>query len=463
MRFVEPETSVLPGLEEYSSRVIAVGLSGGPGVRSRPLTLKAPGYLRAKGAVRLLGARVVDWLLNTLRAQGVHDYIMVTKGKENRYQVKRMIGYGDGLGIRVRYSLARHDRLNHGSADATIFNLDYFDVSGEVFVFSTDSLVDFDLAGMLGKHRQAGAILTVLTSQASVSEIAGTYGTMVLDDQSKVVAFMEKPSLEALKKELAKRGVKVNAATLLPVSAGMYLLDADRVRALAREPELAKMRAVELDFGKHFLPWLVASGLPVYAWPAQAVGDLGNIPAYLSTMKAVLAGKFGDALALLGAPLDAERGLWIDASSLDLCPEGCHHSLRELLERGDITVGHSVRIGKYVQVHPGVHLSECNLDDECEVLEGAQVVGSSVGEGTILGPYCVVEDSVAGIMVELESSREQPTRLSGYVAVGDEVVLRAGVQLAGQVHVYPRVKIPPGCRIPAGAEIRSSEDVVAYL
>ena len=32
------------------SEVVGIGLAGGQGVRARPLTLKAPGYLRSKGA-----------------------------------------------------------------------------------------------------------------------------------------------------------------------------------------------------------------------------------------------------------------------------------------------------------------------------------------------------------------------------------------------------------------------------
>ncbi len=53
------------------SDVIGIGLAGGQGIRARPLTLKAPGYLRSKGAMSFLGRRIIQWVIQVLSSEGI--------------------------------------------------------------------------------------------------------------------------------------------------------------------------------------------------------------------------------------------------------------------------------------------------------------------------------------------------------------------------------------------------------
>jgi hypothetical protein len=64
---------------------------------------------------------------------------------------------------------------------------------------------------------------------------------------------------------------------------------------------------------------------------------------------------------------------------------------------------------------------------------------------------------------QVRSSSAHRTVLEQFVAVGDEVVVREGVHLSGDISVWPRVKIPYGAEIPRGAEVRDSNDVLRYL
>ncbi len=79
------------------SEVLGVALAGGSGVRARPLTLKATNYIRSKATVRFLGRRVIDWELLSFKAQGIVNFLVLAKGKANRYQIKGQVGYGEGL------------------------------------------------------------------------------------------------------------------------------------------------------------------------------------------------------------------------------------------------------------------------------------------------------------------------------------------------------------------------------
>src|SRR5437016_5500545 len=138
--------------------VIGIGLAGGQGLRARPLTLKAPGYLRSKAAMVFLGRRLMRWVVQILTAEGIKDYYVVAHGKENRYQIKVLIGYGEEFGVDVKYSPVKYDALSTGSADSTLRMLEYWDIDGTALVFPTDSLIDFELEPIVEQHRETGAV-----------------------------------------------------------------------------------------------------------------------------------------------------------------------------------------------------------------------------------------------------------------------------------------------------------------
>lgn len=442
----------------YGSQVVGIGLAAGEGRRSRPLTLKARGYLRSKGAIRLLGQRLMDWIVRALVGEGMYHYIMVTKGKENRYQVKRLVGYGESLGIQVRYSHTRFDKLDRGSADATLLNLEQFDVQAPAFVFPTDSILDVDIPGLLRSHEDHGPVVTILTVGARAEDAIGKYGVVHLDEEGRVVEFVEKPTAEQAE-ELARR---TGSETLL-TNSGFYLLDSIRCREIATNSEIRRMRENSLDFGRDFLPWLVARGYPVYAYPIAMVGDLGNIPSYLDTMLRVLRGEFPKADPQLGHAFRRDRRVWIEPETLGAIDEWTGKTLEERIESGDVQIGSCVRIGRYVQIASGVYLDESNVDDECEIYADARIVRSSIGEGSIIGPAAEIEDCVCGVMADVQSSKSSPTHLSGFSAIGDEAIIRAGVMLQDGVMVYPRVKVPRGCYCPPNAELTSAEDVMQWM
>lgn len=444
-------------------RVIGLGLSAGRGIRFRPLTLKAKGYLRAKAAVRFLGYRVLDWLVEMIRRQGIEDFIMVTKGKENRYQIKSIAGYGERMGVRVRYSHVRYDRENTGSADAVLTNLDHFDITDPVFVFPTDSLLEMDLAAMLETHRRTGAAVTIAAARQPAETIAHRYGLINRDEHGQVLSFIEKPSMTEI---CALYGVTMSERAQLPplvTNAGFYLMDSNVLRAASTHADIEEMRRVQFDIGGDLLPWLVEHGYPVYTHEVGLMGDLGNIPSYLHTMVDALHGRFTSINGIFASISPGRNELLIDPESLALTDPVSHLTLAEKIERGLVCLEPPLRIGKYVQISPGVTLSECNIDDDCDIAEHATIRRSSIGAGSLIGPYSHIEDTLTGIMVELQSTREHPTSLSNYVAIGDEVIIRDGVTLSDGVTIHPRLKVPAGANIPPNTEVESPEQMLEYL
>ena len=445
------------------SDVVGIGLAGGQGVRARPLTLKAPGYLRSKAAMAFVGRRLIRWVMAILSAEGIKRYYVIAHGKENRYQIKVLIGYGEELGVDIQYSPVKYDVLSTGSADSTLRMLEYWDLDGTALVFPTDSIIDFDLEPMVRTHLDTGAVATIAAMTRAPAEVAEKYGVMLTDPKGKVFEFVEKPTLAEIREHFQVKSDSEFERLPLLTNAGFYMIEAGALRELAAHPQIAMLRRERLDFGKDLLPWLVGHGFPVSSHPVARIGDLGNVQDYIDTMVDVLNGSFESVVRLMGPPLDPEANVWIAPESLVMRDSETRKTLQEKLAEGTVTIGPAVRIGRYCEIGPGVVITESNLDDDVEVRPGAHISRSQVRDGAIIGPRATIRNAVIGSMSEVQSEPARPTVLDDYVALGDEVSVAPGVRLVGEISVYPRLKIPAGIQVQEGAEITGPADVLRYL
>ncbi|HEY7755119.1 MAG TPA: NDP-sugar synthase [Actinomycetota bacterium] len=444
------------------SEVVGIGLAGGQGIRARPLTLKAPGYLRSKAAMSFLGRRLIRWVIHILTSEGIKDYYVIAHGKENRYQIKVMIGYGEGFGVDVKYSPVKYDGLSTGSADSALRMLEYWDISGAALVFPTDSIIDFDLAPMVEAHAATGATVTIAAMTREPDEVAEKYGVMLTDD-GRITEFVEKPTLAELREHFHADSDEDFRRLPLMTNAGFYLIDVARIRELGGHREIQRLRERRLDFGKDLLPWLVGHDEPVYAFPVRRIGDLGNVQDYLETMVEVLRGEFESVDRLLGPPFDPDRQVWIAPETLSMRDSTSGTTLAEKIADGVVEIGPAVRIGRFCEIHPGVRIVESNLDDDIEVHRDAVVERSQIRDGAIVGPGAHLSEVVVGSMTEIRSEPFHPTTIQRFVALGDEVTVYPGVHLADDISVYPRLKLPSGIEIPEGMEVTGPADVLRYL
>jgi NDP-sugar pyrophosphorylase family protein len=449
----------MPGVSD----VVGIGLAGGQGLRARPLTLKAPGYLRSKAAMSFLGRRLIRWVIQILSSEGIKDYYVIAHGKENRYQIKVMIGYGEGFGVDVKYSPVKYDALSTGSADSTLRMIDYWDINGPALVFPTDSIIDFDLAPMLQAHQETDAIATIAAMTREPDEVAEKYGVMLADENRRISDFVEKPTLAELREHFHAESDEQFRQMPLMTNAGFYLVDASRLRKLASHPDIQRLRERRLDFGKDLLPWLVGHGHRVHAFPVRRIGDLGNVQDFIETMYEVLDGRFESVDRLLGPPYDADRHVWIEPETLSMRDSTSGKTLAEKISDGSVEIGPAVRIGRFCEIHPGVRISGSNLDDDIEVQRDALIERSQIRDGAIIGPSARIVEAVIGSMTEVRSEPFHPTSIEGFVALGDEVTVYPGVHLANQVAIYPRLKLPSDIRIPEGTDVTGPADVLRYL
>ncbi|WP_193318607.1 sugar phosphate nucleotidyltransferase [Nonomuraea phyllanthi] len=398
--------------------ISAIALAGGRGLRARPLTLEGSGHIRSKAAVPFLGRPLVEWLVAAFRDQGVTSFHVAANGRENRYQVKEALGYGERLGVSVRYSRPRTDRHNTGSGQATLGVIEEHGLRGHALVFPTDSLFELDLAGLVRDHLASGAVVTVGLAHRPAAEVAGTYGTLIADGAGRIERFIEKPSMRTIE-ALAADPDRV------PINAGLYLVDCARLRRLAATDELAALARRGLDWGGDLLPWLVSRGHPVSCSPLDKVGDLGNPRGYLLTMAEALAGGYPS--------LRLPRGPVIHPASLARRDEVSGLTLAEKLAAGLVHIGPGAWIGRDVEIGPGVVLRDSYVGDEADLHPWCRLERVACMDGAIIGPGARLSDAYVGVMARVESSPERPAVVSGFTALGHEVRVPEGSRLSGVI------------------------------
>lgn len=439
---------------------VGIILAGGRGERAKPITLESADHIRSKALIPLAGRRLIEWVVDACREQGIRRFFVVAQGLENRSQIKAVLGHGERHGVEVRYSRPRFDRYNVGSGAATLHNVEQWDLQGNALVLPVDSLFDFSLPEMLSVHEERRALVTVAAVEREPEEIAGKYGVMVTEPDGWVTSFEEKPGLARMQ-EIFPDSLRT-AGQGLPTNAGMYLVDCGRLRAVARRPPLLRLAYQRLDWGGDLLPWLVRHGAPVTFHPIRTLGDLGNVQDYLDTLTDVLAGRYPQISTMLGEPTSERPRYWIHETSLRTTDDLTGTTLAQKIAEGSVHIGEGVRIGRHVTIGEGVRLAYCDIGDGADLREGARLERTFCGDAAMIGPCAWATDSYIGPMAEVQSEAGLTTRLNRYTAVGDGARLAPGSRLEG-VRVYPRLAVPPLDHVPFGTELTSSNDVLRWV
>lgn len=159
----------------------AIILAGGKGERLRPYTEDRP-----KPMVEVLGVPILAYQMHWLQTQGV-DEIVLACG--HRHEVIRdYFGSGEKWGMSIRYSVEA-EPLGRGGAIRQAFNL--FTPPPEwVIATNGDVITNLRLDQVVAQHRDRGALATVV-----LTPYVSTYGLVEVDDEDRVIAFLEKPTL----------------------------------------------------------------------------------------------------------------------------------------------------------------------------------------------------------------------------------------------------------------------------
>ncbi|MCX7816382.1 MAG: nucleotidyltransferase family protein [Syntrophales bacterium] len=176
-------------------------LAGGMGTR-----LKSVISDRQKVISEVKGRPFITYIFDLLLRNGIEEVVILVgwKGEE----VKSLIGdkYGD---LKISYSIEERPL---GTAGA-LKNAESFIKTEEILVLNGDSYCHFDFRELLIFHRMKNSQVTVVSIEV---EDTSRYGTLYLDETSRIVKFAEKEGE-------SRRGL---------INAGVYLMSRSVVESI---------------------------------------------------------------------------------------------------------------------------------------------------------------------------------------------------------------------------------------
>ena len=257
-----PERSGAADLDVRSAsllarRTLAMILAGGRGSRLHQLT-----EWRAKPSVPFAGKfRIIDFTLSNCVNSGVRRIGVCTQYRAQSLirHLQRGWSFLDGRFGEFIEVLPAQQRASgawyQGTADAVYQNLDVVHRLDplHVLVLAGDHVYKMDYTKMLADHVAKGAKATIACVDVPVA-LAKSLGVMHVDDQDRVVGFLEKPD--------APPTIPGRPGRTLG-SMGVYAFEAGFLEEQLRRDAADKDSGH--DFGRDVIPRLVAEGADVFA------------------------------------------------------------------------------------------------------------------------------------------------------------------------------------------------------
>ncbi len=368
-------------------------MAGGLSTRMRSRT---PKHLH-----RLLGRRLIDWVIEAVRPLRPDPLIVVASPAT-----------ADAFGgLPVTVAVPDEPRGSGDAAAAALPALEGFD--GDVLVLSDTPLLTTQvLDGLLDEHRSAGADVTLLSF---VPERGFPYGRVLRDESGAVKAIVEEKDATPEQREIRELNASIYAFSAQALRSALARLDSDNAQG-----ELYLTDSVE-----HIL---ADGGKAVAHVSADTKAPQGvNTRAELAEAAAVLRARINDDHMLAGVTIVDPGSTWIDAD-VELEPDSTIHPFTVLSGRTRVAAG--AEVGPHVVA-----------------------VDATIGPDSQVGPFCYLRPGTvleagakAGTFVELKNARiGERTKVShlsylGDADVGEDTNVAAGAITANFPHQPDREK-----------------------
>lgn len=219
----------------------AVILAGGEGKRLKSVTGNLP-----KPMVPVAGVPVMERIIRLLRQQGFTELCAALCYRPE--VICAHFGDGSRFGVHLEYRV-QEDPI--GTAGSVLQCRDFYG-DDDFLVMSGDAMCDFDLRALMERHRAARAAVT-MALHPNAEPLR--YGLVLLDRESRVRHFVEKPDWPHVVTNL--------------VSTGIYAVSP---RAMRYVPG-----GQSFDFAKHLFPMLLHSGETILGVPMEGYWrDIGT-------------------------------------------------------------------------------------------------------------------------------------------------------------------------------------------
>ena len=400
MTGILPATSDSGILELRVRDVVCAILGGGRGSRLWPLTMR-----RAKPAVPVGGKfRLIDIPISNSLHAGIERIYVLTQylsASLHRHisQTYRFDAFSSGfVNILAAEQRIHEEKWYQGTADAIRQNMPRLVEfrPRDILILSGDQLYLMDMAAFVATHRRHEADLTVAVKPVPRSE-ASALGVMRIDEDGRIIEFVEKPKDPAVIDSLA-----LDAATIerlgLDAKPGMVLASMGiyTFRTVFLEEVLGHTEHV--DFGREIIPDAIKSGRVQSFVENGYWRDIGTIASFHEANLELTA-----AVPELNL-YDPDHPVYTRPRFLPGCKiNGCTIE-RSILSDGSIVSASRVRdsiVGVRARLDEGVVLERTIMmgatfyDNEAPDSDGA-MVPLGIGRGTVIRDAIIDLDARIG-------------------------------------------------------------------
>lgn len=372
----------------------AIIMAGGKGTRIRPLTL-----IRPKPLIPVANRPMIDYIIERLRRAGFKDIVVTLSYLPGRIKNRLKKEYKD---FNIQYSLEKHPLGTAGG----VKNAEKY-IDDTFFVLSGDVLIDIDLKRILAFHRAKNALATLVLTPV---EDPSHFGIAVLDDEQKIVRFLEKPAPSEVFSKIANTGT--------------YILEPGIFDYIPDEGEV--------DFSQDVFPRLIEEDAGIYGYVLDGYwNDVGRPETYLKAN--------------------------LDVIHNQITPQPPGNKLKERLGMfGDIWVGKKVLIGDKVRINGPVVIGDncviekgCKLEkntilgDNVYLEKNSTVKGSVILSDTLVKCNSYLDDCIidSKCVIDSYSIIEKGAVLGSSVKLGCQSVVKADRSITNNIIVLPHSRV----------------------
>lgn len=372
---------------------ITMILAGGQGERLMPLT-----EFRSKPSVPFGGKyRIIDFALSNCLNSGLRKIYVLTQYKsdsltQHLYEAWNI--FNPELGEFI-YSIPPQLKMNNnwytGTSNAIFQNANLMENKGKhVLILSGDHIYKMDYLKMLQYHVDKDADLSI-SSLFVPKSIATEFGVIKIDEQYRVLDFVEKP------KDPPEVPGKPGESF---VNMGVYVFKVDALLEIIRE--MGEKGLDNTDFGKHIIPYMIKNGSSVFSFRFEDENkkekpywvDVGTLDSYYAASMDLL--NVNPMFNMYDAnwPLRSQKIQSPPAKTISHEGERVGRAYNSLVTDGTIISGGLVErsiIGPHVRVNSYSYVTDSIIMDSCDIGRHSRIRRAiidknvKVPEGTEIG------------------------------------------------------------------------------
>ena len=373
----------------------AVVLAGGVGSRLFPLTKYRP-----KPLVPICNYTMLDWNFFVLATHGITRVIVVVKYLGDQI-IKHIENHTKKIHPQMEIIVPAVDSKD--TADALRLVSSYLK-SDNFFVTMADIVTNINLTEMAEFHIRKGGIASI--SLKTVDNQPKQFGVILLNDNSKILHFLEKPQPQELYLTtlVFHKRDSVSYHTNL-VNSGIYCFKRDILDILNGFKDL-------MDFGKNVFPFILERDLGIYGYTTENDYFWQDC----------------------GRP---EQLLW---TNWDVLKRWNWPYLAKGKEDNGSWYGEDRHIGNDVKI-----LSPIALGDHVEINQGTLIQVTSVGDNCKIGTDCIVTNSIIWENSEIGNNvKINRAIISDNVKIGDNCIIEEDVIVASGMSVPAHTHLKKG-------------------